>query len=234
MNNPKMDGSGLIDCVPQTGQCPHKCDSCFYNLGFYRTLDEPLIPSAADAALSIVRVNSGHDSAIQKDLVLERTAQFPAKFYNTSTTDLDFPAPVVMTVNPGDMTDSDFHAIDDPPTNLMFVRARTNLWNISLVKDIVHYYATQRNVPVVLTFMRYYDPVSIPVYFRDMYKYHKHILRSYFSIDRDIEWQVYLDLLGKQKVYLCGSYFSSSCKSCGNCLREYHATMYRLRKYATT
>ena len=26
--NPKLAGSGLVDCIPQTGQCPNKCLEC--------------------------------------------------------------------------------------------------------------------------------------------------------------------------------------------------------------
>ena len=28
--NPKLVGSNIIDCIPQTGECPLKCTECFY------------------------------------------------------------------------------------------------------------------------------------------------------------------------------------------------------------
>ena len=223
-----MEGSGLIDCIPQTGKCPHNCDSCFYNNGFYRTLDEPLIPSVEESEGRIVRVNSGHDSALQKDLVLKATELYHDKFYNTSTTDLDFPAPVVMTANPARLTDKGFHKIENPPKNLMFVRARVNLWNVKLVADICYWYS-QREVPVVLTYMRYSYIESIPETCRGKYDLKSHIINSYYSLPYQVEFKDYLWYSSMYPhIYYCGSYFSSSCRTCGNCLREYYATKERI------
>src|SRR4030043_2218245 len=106
MNNPKLLGSSIVDCIPQVGNCPNNCPDCYFNApGFFRTKDEPLIPTLEEVADKIVRVNSGHDSNLQKDLVLEVTKQYPKKFYNTSIPNFDFPAPVVFTCNPGIYTD---------------------------------------------------------------------------------------------------------------------------------
>ena len=242
MNNPKLIGSGLVDCVPQTGKCPHNCDSCFYNLGFYRSIDEPLIPSIEESNDKIVRMNSGHDSALQKDLVLETSSKYKDVFFNTSTTDLNFPGPVVMTANPARLTDKSFHKIKNIPKNLMFVRARVNLWNTDVVRDIIEYY--QSKVPVVLTYMRYYDQESIPdgtFYFdcgeakyKDLYTLKKHILRDYYSLSSDDtrnDFNRYITeyLICSNNIYKCGSHWSSLCFSCGNCIREYYNTKERMK-----
>ena len=117
--NPKLVGSKLIDCIPQTGLCPNACPECFYNGGrFYRTLDEPLLPSLEQADGRIVRVNSGHDSNLSRDIVLAATADYEHKFYNTSLPEFGFPAPVVFTCNGREPL-----LVECPP-NVMFVRVR--------------------------------------------------------------------------------------------------------------
>jgi len=31
--NPKMVGSGMLACIPQTGRCPNNCEDCFFQSG---------------------------------------------------------------------------------------------------------------------------------------------------------------------------------------------------------
>ena len=52
-------------------------------------------------------------------------------FFNTSIPNnlAGYGRPVVLTVNPGEMTDEDAHLVRPIPDNLMFVRFRTNTWN---------------------------------------------------------------------------------------------------------
>jgi len=61
--NPKLVGSRIVDCNPQTGDCPNACAECFYNgPAFYRTKEYSKFPHPDEVGDRIVRVNSGHDS----------------------------------------------------------------------------------------------------------------------------------------------------------------------------
>jgi len=112
--NPKLKGTNIIDCIPQVGECKHQCPECFYNGGrFFRTLDEPWMPSLEEVGDKIVRVNSGNDSNSQKELVLEKTEQYRLKFFNTSVPNFDFPDPVVFTCNGGKK--GELKLVEDPP-----------------------------------------------------------------------------------------------------------------------
>lgn len=235
IENPKTKGSGIICCIPQKGECPNKCSDCFFQSG--RSYLEPLeqnlpnIPSVEEARGRIVRINDGNDSNVQRDLVMKCAQQYENYFYNTAIPrDLEgFKAPVVLTVNPGKMTDSNFHKIE-APKNLMFVRVRTNVWNIdNVVKPAVEFYKKQE-VPVVLTFMRYYtDTDEIRKESEDYYACKKRIMNRYWCItDKGIE-NVSNQFKDNSLVYLCGGPKESLlCKSCGNCLREYFATKERM------
>jgi len=185
--NPKTKGSGIIACIPQTGTCPNKCKDCFFQSGrsFLEPLDEnlPNIPSFSEAEDRIVRINDGNDSNCKREIVIERTANFKHKFFNTAIPkNLDtFPGPVVVTVNPAEKTDSGWHKIDPIPQNLMMVRVRVNMWNSVLVDEIIHYY-TNNEIPVILTFMAYYNKLSIPVDYSRDYMFRKRTLNSYYAI----------------------------------------------------
>ena len=134
MGNPKLEGSGIIEAIPQTGECPIGCDECFYNgKRFYRSLDTPLLPSLQEAQGNIVRVNSGHDSNVQRGLVIKSTEQYLDKFYNTSIANFDFPGPVVFTAN-GRKPILAKRGLD----NLMFVRARTRTRRFRIRNPGVH------------------------------------------------------------------------------------------------
>lgn len=238
MENPKLDGSGIVDCIPQTGGCPNNCEGCFYNDGFYLDIDKdlPLWPSAEDANKRIVRVNSGHDSALLslKDMksIVDNYEHY---FFNTSTPDrfkdkFGSRYPVVVTVNPGNLTDKRFYKLPASP-NTMFVRVRVNLWNRQLIRDACAYYTRSKNItPVVLTFMRYKDIKSIPPGYRSHYQEHKHILHRYYSLTLQEEWKETCWFAKRYKaVYFCGNPWSSLCERCGNCLREYFACKERPR-----
>ncbi len=238
--NPKTKGSGIMCAIPQTGRCPNNCLDCFFQSGrsFLEPLEEnlPNMPDLRDVVLynRIVRVNDGNDSNIKRSLVMKETKQYPMKFYNTSLPiDLeDFDAPVVLTLNPGEMTDYKWHKLDIIPLNLMFVRIRTNTWNIyTIVKPAVEYYSV-RAVQVVLTFMRYYDTQDkIPEYHRKYYEFRKSTLNSYNAIITK-EWRKIMKIFIDNKyVYSCGREgIASGCKFCGNCLREYFACKERMRE----
>jgi hypothetical protein len=240
IENPKTKGSGIITCIPQKGLCPNGCEDCFFQSG--RSYLEPLsknlpnMPFKHTTEGRIVRVNDGNDSAWESDKVIKRTRKYDMKFYNTS--DLNavgcFNAPVVVTVNPSGMTDISFNAFDTRyykmRDNLMFVRIRTNAWNIDgVVKPAVKYYS-DKEVPIVLTFMAYYE--QKPMMGLD-YVFRKRTLNSYWAITT-AAWMKIMDEFRLNKwVSSCGKIEgelgTTACRFCGNCLREYFATMERMR-----
>jgi hypothetical protein len=194
------------------------------------------MPTPEQARGFIVRVNDGNDSNVQRDIVILSTAKYPNKFYNTAIpTDLKgFPGPVVLTINPGVLTDTDFYKLDPIPSNLMFVRFRANRWNMPLLgKEAIRYY-TSRFVPVILTFMAYYSAESIPVGYRDDYLLRKRTLNSYFAITTDAWRKIMRRYEDNALVSSCGKIEGergkTGCKLCGNCLREFYATKMRLNQ----
>lgn len=237
IENPKSKGSGIICCIPQSGKCPNNCEDCFFQSG--RSYLEPLekntpnMPTVEQVGWRVVRVNDGNDSNVMRELVISQTACYPAKFYNTSIpTGLAFlDAPVVLTVNPGENTDDFVTCLVSIPPNLMFVRVRVNMWNLSLVDSAVRYY-TEREVPIVLTFMAYFT-TPVRTGFEDYYIFRKRTLNSYWAITTDAWEQVASKYKYNKWVSTCGKIEGekgiSGCRWCGNCLREYFATMERMQ-----
>jgi len=237
--NPKTKGSGIICAIPQTLRCPMNCGDCFFQSG--RSYLEPLkenlpnMPTFQESIGRVVRINDGNDSNIEQTLVRESTQKYPMKFYNTSIPrDLDcFDAPIVLTINPGSMTDKDWHKVRKPiPKTLMFVRIRTNMWNLeSVVRPAIEYYS-HNGVPVVLTFMAYYD-TPVPEEYQKYYIFRTRTLNEYWVIKTE-EWKKIMDKYWRNDmVYSCskieGENASRACARCGNCIREYFVTMERMR-----
>jgi hypothetical protein len=181
----------------------------------------------------VVRVNDGNDSNNRQDEVIAATACYPHRFYNTSIPrDLDkFNAPVVLTVNPGAKTDADFHRLDPVPANLMFVRVRTNAWNLGMVSQAVQYYSS-REIPVVLTFMAYFHE-EVREDFKYSYMFRTRTLNPYWCITSQTWKNIMYNFSGNKWVWSCGRLdlidFDSHCRFCGNCLREYHACKERMK-----
>lgn len=234
IENPKTKESGIICCIPQEGECPVKCDDCFFQSGrsYLEPLDENLPnmpdPNWVEKNNYIVRVNDGNDSNHQHDLVVDETSVYKHRFFNTSIPKLDFPGPVVLTLNPGKMTDKSWHKIDPIPDNLMFVRFRTNMWNHNLLGEAIEYY-TEKEVPVVVTFMAYYKK-DLPENHKQFYVFKKRTLNSYWVLSDGAWHSIMVDFKRNPYVYSCGiKYGDYACKRCGNCLREYFATKEKIK-----
>lgn len=241
IENPKTKGSGIVCCIPQAGRCPMNCPDCFFQSG--RSYLEPLdknLPNMPDPEMVekygyIVRVNDGNDSNNQRKLVIERTKIYKRRLYNTSDMeDLEgFEAPIILTVNPADMTDVDAYLLNYIPKNLMFVRIRVNTWNLDLVDRAVEHYSA-RQVPIVLTFMAYYE-TPIPKGHEKNYAFRKRTLNNYWAITRSAWEKIMAHYERNFLVYSCGQEGekekggATGCRHCGNCLREYFATMERMK-----
>ncbi|HXK72609.1 MAG TPA: hypothetical protein PLQ68_07870 [Clostridia bacterium] len=236
--NPKTESSGIIACIPHNTTCPMHCKDCFFQSG--RSYLEPLLenlpnmPTVEEVGHRIVRVNDGNDSNFMRDMVISSTKQYKHKFYNTSMPVHinKFDAPVVLTVNPGVLTDEDFFKLTDT-NNLMYVRARTNMWNISNVRNIVEYY-TDRKIAVILTFMAYHDINDIPEDYRKYYLCRQRTLNVYYAIKTEAFREIMRMYENNIYVYSCGKLEgekgTSLCRFCGNCLREYFAALERNSK----
>lgn len=234
--NPKMKNSGLVDCIPQTGRCPMECDDCFFQSG--RSYLEPLegnlpnIPNSKDAVGRVVAMNrGGHDSNTQRDHVEGITSLYEHYFFNTAhAVDLEkYPGPVVLTVNLGPMTDSGFIKLNEEiPRNLMFVRVRTNAWNLwSVSQHAVNWY-TDRKVRVVLTFMAYCKDI-IPDGFESMYTWEKRTINSYWVLLQSELIKIENAFRYNSLVYTCSYKNTHNCSSCGNCIREYFRVKEEMR-----
>ena len=238
IENPKTAGSGVIGAIPHAGLCPNGCKDCFFNRadGYLHPLSEnlPNMPTPDQAEGRVVRVNDGHDSNIDREMVMEACRPYAQKFYNTSIPrDLGgFDAPVVLTVNPGAKTDKGWHRIDPIPPNLMFVRVRTNMWNLWLVDEVVDYY-TERGVSVVLTFMAYFEQ-PIPVEHKLNYISRTRTINRYMAITTDAWRWVMKRYEDNVLVYSCGKIEgergTTKCRYCGNCVREFHSAQERLAR----
>lgn len=220
--NPKLIGTDIIDCIPQTGLCPNKCQDCYYNHpGFYRPKDIPLLPSLKEVGNKLVRINSGNDSNNKKKLVIESTKQYPKKFYNTSIPDFDFPAPVVFTCNGRD-TDISALIVVKNLGNVMMVRFRTDMWNTNLLDEVIMYYVWGHHVPITITFMRYFHLDSIPSKFREYYEFSLSILNEYYMLKREFKKDILDRYSGYGKmVDMCGTLDSNACMSCKRCQWAY-------------
>ena len=232
--NPKTQGSGIITCIPQTGKCPNGCSDCFFQSGrsYLEPLSEnlPQIPDLVTSLGRVVRINDGNDSNVDRDLVEEVSARFQDCFFNTAIPHKleKFTRPVVLTVNPSLLTDDSFRKLEVIPDNLMFVRIRSNMWNVEKVIAPAVAFYTSKNVPVVLTFMAYYTD-AVPEVYRECYEWKKRTLNSYWVLKREYVDKIMTMFKDNPFVYSCGVKGRYECKFCGNCIREYYNTKERIR-----
>ena len=236
--NPKMEGTTFWDCIPQKGACPINCSQCFFNRpGAYYT-EVPTVPTPEEVGDGIVRVNCGNDSNNQRDLVIETAKKYQRFFFNTSIPRFDFPGPVVLTANPKE-EDWDRYAMPDyhgewisPARNLMFVRLRTSATNLPLIDKAVTAWTAAR-VPVVITFMAYYDhEPAVPeglVFKEPCYEWRVRHINSYWCPTKGFMRWVMGRYAQNRLVSMCSSINSAYCRDCRNCETYYLQTMKRLR-----
>lgn len=229
-NNPKLVGTKIFDAIPQVGKCKINCNQCFFNHpGFYVDVSKnphmPPIESVGDDG--IVRVNTGNDSNVDREYVMERTKQYKNKFYNTSLPIFGFNSPFVFTANRKE------EELPTMPTKvlpeLMFVRLRVSPTNLDKI-DIGVEAWTKLGVPVVLTFMRYYDEKPNISFFPWEYEWKIHILNGAWCATPNFIGDVMTRYNNNRLVSMCGSKNSSYCKDCLNCETYYRQAVKRMRK----
>lgn len=198
--NAKLKGSVFLECIPQVGHCPQYCNQCYYNRN---PNTEPQIPEPDDS--KIVRMNTGFDSNIQRDLVIETAKRYKHVFFNTSIPRFDFPGPVVFTANPQEEQPVTYINLSN---NIMFVRLRVSSTNLNHVQDAVQWITAQR-VPVVLTFMSYY---TVNADFH-LYEWTVRHVNTCWCPRKFFIKSVLYEYRNNRLVTYCGDY----CKDCRNC-----------------
>ena len=143
------------------------------------------------------------------------------------------------------LNEDDGPPVAGAPRNLMFVRLRVSPGNADLVQEAARLW-TAYEVPVVLTFMRYYEgeiPTNTwPFPFWDRafgecpepekwpaYIFKQHILNSYWCPTVPFTKAVMTCFKDNRLVSMCGGHLAGSCAACRNCETYYVQTMKRLR-----
>jgi hypothetical protein len=226
LENPKLKGSGIFDCKPQKGPCPMGCAECFYNRkdAFYFPIEEDQFPDFFEIGdKGIVRVNSGHDSNLNREYVIESTKKYPRKFYNTSIPRFDFPDPVVFTANryEEDPSYSPKELDWDSLQNIMAIRLRVSSTNLDLIDSTVKEW-TSFKIPVILTFMSYYTHCPDET----LYEWKVRHINSYWCPKKSFMVEVLKreKEIGGDFVYACGIE-TGYCKDCHNCSNLYFRKM---------
>jgi len=246
--NPKQEGSNLWDCKTQVGNCPMDCNQCFANrLGAaYIPMDEQILPTVEEVGDGILRANCLHDSNFGREELIEFCKRYKKVFYNTSIPKFDFPAPVVFTANPKEEEEGYIlpDALTPVPDNLMFVRLRVSTSNLHLIDEQVSYWARTLRVPVVLTFMAYYEEEAIPGkwFSKDFerlcvgpvencnflcYEHKIRHINSYWCPTKEFMAYVLkrMKKAGGRLVTMCGTPDSYFCRDCRNCEYFYFLTL---------
>lgn len=230
--NPKQDGTQLFDCIPQAGPCPNNCSQCYYNRNFYLPIDRGHFPTLEEVGDGIVRVNSGHDSNISREYVIESTKLYTKRFFNTSIPEFDFPVPVVFTANRFEESWS-WLPRTVPSTSfdkLMFVRLRVSSTNLGHVKFAVEEWR-EAGVPVVLTFMRYYDADEFAKQNVSYYTQRTHVTNSYWCPTEAFMRRTIAAMCAfNSEIEMCGTPISSFCKDCLCCERYYYEAKRRMQR----
>jgi len=237
--NPKLEGTNIVDCIPQAGKCPHNCTECFFNRKGAFYTEVPSIPTPEEVGDGIVRMNTGNDSNNQRDLVIETAKQYKRFFFNTSVPNYDFPGPFVLTANPKEeelavMPIWHNQHWYSPANNLMFVRLRVSATNLLHVDRAVTAW-TEAQVPVVLTYMAYYTerpavPLDVAAAVSGpCYEWKVRHINSYWCPTKNFMRWVMDRYRNNRLVSMCSSLNSAYCRDCLNCQTYYIQTVKRLK-----
>ena len=97
---------------------------------------------------------------------------------------------------------------------------------------IIRFYC-KKEIPIVLTFMAYFTEAE-KVKNNPDYIYRKRTLNSYYAITTDAWRRIMKQYENNKWVHSCGKIEGelgdTHCRFCGNCLREYFATITRMDK----
>lgn len=219
--NPKQDGTNIFNCIPQSGKCLIGCNQCFFNRENAFYTETPAFPTLEEVGNGIVKINDGNDSNLDREYVIQSTEKYAKRFFNTSIPNFDFPAPVVFTANRRE----ELWATSPPfpvPPNLMFVRLRVSSTNLNRIDRAVKEW-TGANVPVVLTFMAYYDNPPANV---ELYEWKIRHVNEYWCPKPSFIQSVRNHYINNRLVSICESY----CKTCLNCETYYIQTAKRMKE----
>jgi hypothetical protein len=185
-------------------------------------------------------MNSGHDSNLEKDTVIEAAKKYKHFFFNTSIPNFDFPGPVVFTANPKE-EEFVWHPLVEKGDgvkripikqlqfldNLMFIRLRASITNIDLLRHAITG-CTGYKIPIILTFMAYYD--DPPVMDENLYTWKKRHINSYWCPTQKLMKHVLSEVepYGHRLVTICGRLDSNWCRDCHNCETYYWQAKKRL------
>lgn len=211
MINKKLQGSNIVECIPQSGRCSYNCPCCFFN-AFYEDYNLPVLPDAdeVNAKGHIVRVNTVHDSNLYRSGVIDATTKYKHKFYNTSMSMIrNFPSAVVLTVNP--RPEVEFFIDADYVHNLMFVRIRHgDVSTVPIVRRLIDHYR-HLSIPIVLTFNRYLTKIV-----SDNYERRRYIKHTWWELTKEAKLNVMRAYTG-MGIWVCGTLTSNLCVDCRNC-----------------
>ncbi len=234
MRNPKQEGTNLWDCKSQKGLCPRNCNQCFYNhLGKDNDLvRNTIFPRVEDVGEDgIMRVNSFHDSNLDKKQVIIDSHKYKKRFFNTSIPDFDFPDPVVYTANCSEEEIVNLDFLQDKDLyKLMFIRLRVSSTNLPLIHKATDIILEFCDVPIVWTLMKYYSANDLPDYDVEFYSLKKVLLHERYT---PTSWfkeklQIMINEFKNRRLTLCGTIFSEFCKDCKNCETYYVQTKKRM------
>jgi len=245
--NPKQVGTSLEDCRVQVGPCPLNCPECFYNreTAFYESIYDQHIPKPEDVKDKIVRVNCGHDSNVDRQRVIDQAVKYKQYFFNTSLPNLNFPGPVVLTLNGRDeldiLTPGKVHG---HLTNLMFVRLRISTQNfeyVRLANDDSIFQWVDLGIPVILTFTSFYtrtppfctvnkEKTTAWRKGKALYEWKVRTLNEYWCPTSEFMLDVWSSLTAVYGclINMCGTPQSGKCVDCKNCETYYWQTKKRL------
>ncbi len=234
MRNPKQKGTNLFDCKSQKGLCPKNCNQCFYNqLGAEHDLvRNTIFPRVEDVGEDgIMRVNSFHDSNINRKQVILDSTKYKKRFFNTSISNFDFPDPVVYTANSSEEEIVNLDFLQDKDLyKVMFIRLRVSSTNLNIVQGVTGVILNFCDVPVVWTLMKYYSANDVPVYDVGYYELKKVLLHERYTPTRRFKekLQIRINEFKNRRLTLCGTIFSEFCKDCKNCETYYIQTKKRM------